>query len=321
MKYLSSIGKALISLLALFIIYNQVDFKLTMDSFRSLDPIYLVLSVVILIMQALIASLRWNIVLNSLKIAITYLSALKIFSMGLFFNQILPSSIGGDSVRGYLIYKKGNGVRESIKSVLIDRVIGLIILMLIAMIALIASGELIPDSSSTSKILLITLIFPLVLSLVLFLDKFKRFFPNWKYIDEIFSILNVIRRQIFSIKPGGYLIVISIIAHSMTVLVIYLLSLGMGAGLSLDGAFIIVPISTLVMVLPISISGWGIREGTMIVGMGYLGIAAESALAISLLYGILVLLVALPGGFIWMMSGRNRSIISEIKSKNEEMNL
>ena len=59
----------------------------------------------------------------------------------------------------------------------------------------------------------------------------------------------------------------------------------------------------------------------MIVGMGYLGIAAESALAISLLYGILVLLVALPGGFIWMMSGRNRSIISEIKSKNEEMNL
>ena len=101
----------------------------------------------------------------------------------------------------------------------------------------------------------------------------------------------------------------------MTIFNIYLLSLGMGVGLTLSGAFIIVPITTLIMVLPISISGWGLREGAMIVGMGYLDIPAESAFALSLMYGILLLLIALPGGILWLFSGRNKGIISEIRSR------
>jgi len=64
------------------------------------------------------------------------------------------------------------------------------------------------------------------------------------------------------------------------------------------------------MVVPISIAGWGVREGIMVVGFGYLGVASEASLALSILYGLSILVVALPGGIIWMFK---RSHISKSK--------
>jgi uncharacterized membrane protein YbhN (UPF0104 family) len=62
-----------------------------------------------------------------------------------------------------------------------------------------------------------------------------------------------------------------------------------------------VPLAGLIMVIPISIAGWGVREGVMVVGFGYLGVAPEAALALSILYGLLMLVVALPGGIVWAL--------------------
>jgi len=55
------------------------------------------------------------------------------------------------------------------------------------------------------------------------------------------------------------------------------------------------------MVIPISIAGWGVREGGMIVGLGYLGVVPEEALVLSILYGFSTLLIALPGGIGWLI--------------------
>ena len=62
------------------------------------------------------------------------------------------------------------------------------------------------------------------------------------------------------------------------------------------GKYVIVQVVTLIMVLPISIAGWGIREVAMIIGLGFIGVGSENALALSLLFGFLMLLIALPGG-------------------------
>jgi uncharacterized membrane protein YbhN (UPF0104 family) len=57
------------------------------------------------------------------------------------------------------------------------------------------------------------------------------------------------------------------------------------------------------MTIPISIAGWGVREGIMVMGFGYLGVPPEQALALSILYGLLLLVVAIPGVIIWFLSG------------------
>ena len=63
---------------------------------------------------------------------------------------------------------------------------------------------------------------------------------------------------------------------------------------------LVVPITNLLTALPISIAGWGVREGVMIAGLGYLNVSAEAAFALSILYGILMLVVSLPGLFAWI---------------------
>ena len=64
---------------------------------------------------------------------------------------------------------------------------------------------------------------------------------------------------------------------------------------------IVIPITNLLAALPISIAGWGFREGLFIAGLGYLGISSDSALALSILYGLLMLIVSLPGLINWLI--------------------
>jgi hypothetical protein len=59
---------------------------------------------------------------------------------------------------------------------------------------------------------------------------------------------------------------------------------------------------TLLTAAPISIAGWGVREGIMVVGLGYLGVIPEQALVLSILYGVLMLASSLPGLIIWYIS-------------------
>ncbi len=67
------------------------------------------------------------------------------------------------------------------------------------------------------------------------------------------------------------------------------------------------------MCIPISIAGWGIREGVMVSAFGFFGVLPEQALALSILYGLLLLGVSLPGVIIWYFTGRNLNISETVK--------
>jgi hypothetical protein len=82
------------------------------------------------------------------------------------------------------------------------------------------------------------------------------------------------------------------------------MAIGMQLELKIIGLLVIVPVVTLLMVLPISIAGWGIREGAMIIGLGFIGVESENAFALSLLFGFLMLSIAIPGGVLWIVSSK-----------------
>jgi len=63
----------------------------------------------------------------------------------------------------------------------------------------------------------------------------------------------------------------------------------------------------LLAMLPISVAGWGVREGAMVVAMGLLGVAREDALATSVLFGFAAAGSAIPGLLLWFISDRNQS--------------
>ena len=72
------------------------------------------------------------------------------------------------------------------------------------------------------------------------------------------------------------------------------------AALSLGSWMMIVPPVTLIQLVPVSLAGWGVREAALVVALGSFGVPAEAALAISVLVGLCLILVGLPGGLIWL---------------------
>ncbi|MGH6954858.1 MAG: lysylphosphatidylglycerol synthase domain-containing protein, partial [Alphaproteobacteria bacterium] len=99
-------------------------------------------------------------------------------------------------------------------------------------------------------------------------------------------------------------IALTIFIHVMVAVSVLVLSRSLGLGATLVDCVALVPPVLLLMTLPISIAGWGVREGSMVVAFGLIGVEATDALALSLLFGAACTVVGLAGGVVWLLSGR-----------------
>lgn len=92
------------------------------------------------------------------------------------------------------------------------------------------------------------------------------------------------------------------------VAVVAILAAGLRLPVDFVDCLIIVPAALLLSALPITIAGWGLREGAFVVGFSFLGIGTNDALTLSLLFGFLNLIVRLPGGLLWLLTNDRQSV-------------
>jgi len=83
---------------------------------------------------------------------------------------------------------------------------------------------------------------------------------------------------------------------------VFLMAMSLGLEVTWLDCLILVPPVILVTTLPISIAGWGVREGAMVTAFGLVGVPAEGALVLSLMFGLWGIVMGLPGGVIWLLS-------------------
>ena len=95
------------------------------------------------------------------------------------------------------------------------------------------------------------------------------------------------------------ILLLGAISWLLNLLAIYLLVIGAGIDIPVLTCFFFGGLSILISVLPISMAGWGVREGTMVALFGLIGVAPEQAMSVSIAFGVLMLLTALPAGFLW----------------------
>ena len=268
---------------------------------KTIAPSFFIIALLVMIVEVLIANFRWKIVLKQLGSNITFYKALRYLWIGVFFNQALPSSIGGDAVRGYYLCKNENySLSDATIGVLLDRVMGLLGLVLLVILTI----PLIFESTITvlTKWTILSIIFFALLAIILSLiiDLIPNKFSQLKIINGLVKFSTKGREVLFSYY-GLIAVILSIIIHLTFVFAAWLLAYGMGLDIPFIGMLLIVPITNLLIALPISIAGWGIREGLFITGLGYLNVSSDAALALSILYGLLMLVVSLPGFVDWFI--------------------
>ena len=299
-KKIAVLLKVIVSLGLITLLVNQVDFNKIVNILKNVDITMIIYALILLIIQVFIATTRWQYVLKCQKIMLDYKNTLQILWSGLFFNQAMPSSVGGDVIRGYYLKKQGMTLGRATLGVLIDRLFGMIGLVLLVLASLPLLFELVDDPIARTGVLFIAVGISLALLFIFFTDKLPGNFSHLKLVKGFYALSQGGRHCIAERYNGVIILVLSVFIHLISVVAVMTMATGLGLSIEWGGFLLMVPLVGLMMVVPISIAGWGVREGVMVVGFGYLGVAPEAALALSILYGLSVLVVALPGGIIWM---------------------
>ena len=178
--------------------------------------------------------------------------------IGTFFNQTLPSSIGGDAVRLWLVARAGAGWRAATYSIFVDRAIGLIALAIIIVATLPWSYELIADPSGRSALMLVD--FAALaggLGFLVFGALQWPWLKRWWATHHIHACAVIANRVIFSRRRGPKVAVLSLFVHVLTVVIAWCVVRSITAPVTFGQAFQLVPPVLLITMVPISIAGLG----------------------------------------------------------------
>ncbi len=298
--------KLVVTIALLGFAVNSVNRDEFSSALLQLNPIYLIITFVVQFLLSFIQALRWRIILSGLGTSITMMGAWKNVLLGLFFNQTLPSSIGGDAVRIYAARSIGLGL--AVRSIIYDRLFALISLSAIGLFIIswfAHAGELLPYSRLMVCGQLAVFAGFIFLLFSHFFTSFQRV-QNIPFIDKL-NHFSACLMSVCSNKVNLFKIVsLSLFIHAIVSISGVLLFIGIGSkapALALGGVFALV---TLFSVIPVSIAGWGLRESLALALYSTIVPEGEIALAVSVYFGFVMMGVGGLGGIVYLVSGRSR---------------
>jgi uncharacterized membrane protein YbhN (UPF0104 family) len=264
---------------------------------------WMAISILVNLIQVALGAMRWREISSYCHAPIDLLQASRYNMIGTFFNQTLPSTIGGDAIRLWLLSRTGAGWRSATYSVLVDRAIGLIALAVVVVVSLPWSFELIRNDRGRLALILVD-VAAMSAGLGFLLINYLpwRWLRTWWPTRHIHACSVIANQVLFNRTTGPKIAVLSISIHVLTVVIAWCAVRSISAPADFEQTFLLIPPIALITMLPISIAGWGVREVTMMVAFGYAGLNQTDGTMISLLSGATSFVVGGLGGMVWILS-------------------
>ena len=305
-KILSSAIRAFISIsfivLLLYIVrdkYPQIIKALASTKV----PIFL-LGILFFILAIFIASVRLRFIIEAQDIAVTFKEAVSLTFIGYFFNNFLPTSVGGDLVKGYYLSHKTDNKAGSYASVFVDRVIGLVTMILMAFVALFFVKEGVVDNTIKYIVYFITLCCMLV---IIFMTN-KKLAKKFSFLlflvrpikEKLKKLYEIVHKYQYRKNLIWKSFVISFASQLLFFTSFAVAAFSIGSMIPVKDILIKMPIISMMSMLP-SINGLGLREGSTVALFGPL-IGQGRAFALSILWLLVLLCISVIGGIIYGLS-------------------
>lgn len=297
--------------LLVWLLAVNFDWRAALGRLTGVSPGYAVAAILVGLVLLLNNTLRWRVVMAATGKGLAFLSTFRILFIGVFFNQTLPSSAGGDPVRMYLAGKAGLDMKDAISGVILERIatlLGLILLVVASQPFLLARIGDNPLKWFFPGLALALLAGVLVL---MYLDRLPGGLERMVVFRALFRLSRNTRRLFLAPRYAVQAIALGVTGNILLALMVFLLARSIELRISFLDCLVLVPPVILVSTVPLLPGGWGVREFGMIAAFGLIGVAAENALALSILFGFLSLLIGLPGGVLWLVGGYKRKDVSD----------
>ncbi|WP_291848334.1 lysylphosphatidylglycerol synthase transmembrane domain-containing protein [Bradyrhizobium sp.] len=302
-QLLLSTLKIVVSAALLYLALRKVDLAELAARLNVSSLGWIGLAIAVTFLQIFVGVLRWREIGALCGAPLPTRQAMRFNVIGTFFNQTLPSSIGGDAVRLWLVARSGAGWRAAAYSIFVDRAIGLMALAVIVVASLPWSYRLIADPTGRSALLLVD--FAALAGGLGFLLLGRLQWPwlkHWWGTHHIHACSAIANRVLFSRAHGPRVALLSLLVHVLTVVIAWCVVRSIAAPVRFDQVFQLVPPVMMITMMPISIAGWGVREATMGLAFGYAGLMASEGVNVSLLFGAVYFIVGAIGGLVWIFS-------------------
>ncbi len=299
-KYATLLLKAAFTVGALAWLLHKIGGATLVEAVRSFLAKGIAVAAILVTLQAFVASIRWHLILRYLGAAIAFTRSMQVYWIGMFATTLLPGGVAGDGLRIWVLARSGMVLARSVNAVVLDRLAALAGLVLLTALGLPWVDDRIGPESvrlAIAAALLIGLATAFAIGLRIPVpQRWLRF----RVVQAITALLSDFRTLCKSSFRAVDLVCLSMVSLLLGLLAIFVLFRSLGASVDVVETVTLGSLVILAVTLPISLGGWGLREGTMVGLFGVIGIPPATSLAVSVVIGLLTTASSVPGLVIWM---------------------
>jgi uncharacterized membrane protein YbhN (UPF0104 family) len=276
----------------------HTDWGQVRDAFANLRIELWVGAVVLLVICQVASARRWQVLARELRFERTVPQLLAYYLIGMYFNLLLPTSVGGDVMRAW--YLDGGSGRKlaSLAAVLLDRLNGLLVLIVMACIAMacIAMATEPLDLPPWIPLSVWGMAAAAVLGLAsLFVLKSLRLLPKARR-KQMRTMLQAMHAP----HALAEATLLSVVIQVANVVVVWMIGVALHADVPFGYYFVFVPMVSLLTLLPVSLNGIGVREGGVVLFLTPLGIDPTIATTLAFLWFLTFSAISLLGGVVYL---------------------
>jgi uncharacterized membrane protein YbhN (UPF0104 family) len=299
------VAKVVISTGLLWVLLSRVDTRTLWSHARHASTTWLASTLLIYLVMILVSAWRWGLLLDAQRVGVSFGGLTSSFLVATFFNNFLPSNIGGDVVRIADTAKPARSKTLATTVVLIDRGLGLLGLVLVAAVGATVSrqsglsvGPLGPAALWGGFAFATAAAMPAVAmpgKLSALLRPLRVFHTTW--VDERLSTLTATLER-FKQQPRALIgcFVGAVLVQMILVTFYIAIARSMGVGVTPVQLALVVPMSLLVQLIPVSVNGFGVREAVFGFYFARFGLPLDAALAVSFVGAAMMALFSITGG-------------------------
>ncbi|MBN2412331.1 flippase-like domain-containing protein [candidate division KSB1 bacterium] len=306
----------------LLYLLSKIDIEVARTTLGSLKYKYLLLALIPILIELILKSYKWQMLLQVKYIKVPFFQIFKIYYISSFIGMFLPSSLAIDLLRTYSLSRYIKNTHDSVSTVFVDRLLGVLSLVFVVLIGILAVKT--NFINNTVQLVITILVSLFILFSCIILSRYVIVFFEWvlkkcKFshlkIEKYTNLLHRIYQSIIDFKNNKIevfkVFLISIFFQFNRVAISYAVALSFNLNISFKYWVIIVPLVTLATMLPLAIGGIGVREGAFVFFLSQLGVSISTAFLLSLTTFLLVVITSLPGFGFYLMYGLSIKRIEE----------
>jgi hypothetical protein len=313
--WLTLTAKFVVTAICFWYLGSRIDFPEIMDIARGLHLGWATLAIVVLLGQLPLATLRWAKIVDELTMLgslreasnrIPRVPLLGISVIAAFFSQVVPS-VASDAIRVAMIRGLGVGWQKGVVSVFLDRGIGTAAIVALGIVTLLPSSG-IAEATGVRMYLIEVLTGMLGAGVagLLLAPYLGRFLERWRYTAWAGELARTAYAVLLVSDSAVPIAALAVAVQLLALISVWLVGHSLGISLSLADAGVIGTVMFASILLPISVSGWGVRELAITTLLGSAGVPMAQSFLLSILIGLVLLGAGLPGAVVWMFYSPRR---------------